>query len=80
MTGPEHYAEAERLIKEHLKIRNHGLYTITPWQLTIAQIHATLAVAAAAALRLDYTPEEGNPSRREWRRVAGYRMGGEDEP
>jgi hypothetical protein len=49
VTGPEHYAEAERLIAEHESIKNHGLYTITPWTLTIAQIHATLALAAATA-------------------------------
>lgn len=35
------------LIAEQENKQSHGLYTITPWQLTIAHIHATLAVAAA---------------------------------
>lgn len=51
MTGPEHYAEAERLIRETgpehtddalLEIHAHTI-------LAEAQVHATLALAAATA-------------------------------
>lgn len=37
MTGPEHYAEAERLVK------------VSPEAVAAAQVHATLALAAATA-------------------------------
>lgn len=47
MTGQEHCEAAERLIAEHMQIKNHGLYTITPTTLTIAHVHATLAVFKA---------------------------------
>jgi hypothetical protein len=50
MTGPEHYAEAERLLAEFDAIEQHGLYTITPTLLTRAQLHMGLAQAAATAL------------------------------
>ena len=46
-TGAEHKAAAEELMAEHLKIKNHGLYTITPWTLTMAEIHAILVLEAA---------------------------------
>ncbi len=76
MTGPEHYAESERLIAEFREYQaghRGGIYTVTPLQLTEAGIHATLAVAAATALRFSYTPEGGNPDTREWVRVASVR-------
>ncbi len=73
MTGPEHYLEAERLL---------GAVEKTPdgWgegaeycrqELAAAQVHATLALAAAAALPaiLAYWGEDsGTP--REWAEVA----------
>lgn len=40
MTGPEHYREAERLIRD----------ARIPEDLTQAQVHATLALAAATAM------------------------------
>lgn len=76
MTGPEHYEEAERLVAEFREYHEHhrgGVYTITPLQLTEALVHATLADAAATALRLNYNPEFGNPDAREWVRVASTR-------
>lgn len=42
MNGPEHYAEAERLM------RNEGWHD--PINAAHAQVHATLALAAATAL------------------------------
>ena len=51
MTGPEHYAEAERLLAladRHGRGATYG----QEWTLTLAaaQVHATLAVAAATAV------------------------------
>jgi len=70
MTGPEHYRAAEQLVAEHEAIKSHGLYTITPTRLTIAQIHATLAHAAATALG---GPRNGmrTGTREEWASAAG---------
>jgi len=51
MTGPEHYAEAERLLA--LADRHTRGVTYAPeWTLTLtaAQVHATLALAAATAV------------------------------
>ena len=51
MTGPEHYAEAERLLA--LAGRHSSGATYGPeWALTLtaAQVHATLALAAATAV------------------------------
>ena len=50
MTGPEHYAEAERLLA--LAERHSSGATYGPeWTLPLAaaQVHATLALAAATA-------------------------------
>lgn len=51
MTGPEHYAEAERLLAvadRHTKgVTYNQEWTLT---LTAAQVHATLALAAATAV------------------------------
>ena len=51
MTGPEHYAEAERLLA--LAERHSSGATYGPeWTLTVtaAQVHATLALAAATTV------------------------------
>jgi hypothetical protein len=51
MTGPEHYAEAERLLT--LADRHTSGVTYAPeWTLTLsaAQVHATLALAAATVV------------------------------
>ncbi|MER8219736.1 hypothetical protein ABTZ58_03880 [Streptomyces sp. NPDC094143] len=51
MTGPEHYREAERLIRS-LKTDSGAVY-IEPGNeqvSAIAQVHATLALAAATAM------------------------------
>lgn len=45
-TGPEHYREAERILRDR------------PTQAHIAQVHATLALAAAAAMNLPH-PDGG---------------------
>jgi hypothetical protein len=58
MTGPEHYAEAERLLQGWDETMNEQhdeveVLTAAPVSLTViaaAQAHATLALAAATAL------------------------------
>ena len=67
MTGPEHYAEAERLLEISSSTSAHG-FPDNPQHLPMlaaAQIHATLALAAATALPEDYQ-DSGT-----WRDVTG---------
>lgn len=49
MTGPEHYREAERLVGEVIdkELPDH----VVRGYMATAQVHATLALAAATALR-----------------------------
>ncbi|NUS76669.1 MAG: hypothetical protein HOV70_10780 [Streptomyces sp.] len=64
MTGPEHYREAERLIAEsHAILRPHDEGPCeADRSLAEAQVHATLALAAATAL----PPGINSPSRGAW--------------
>ena len=52
MTGPDHYREAERLIAELVSINPGGgeMHRASEVALAAAQVHATLALAAASAL------------------------------
>lgn len=54
MNGPEHYREAERLLQGSVDYYNGGQSRVdrrpTPEQVAEAQVHATLALAAATAL------------------------------
>ena len=66
MTGPEHYAEAERLLA--VADRHTSGVTYGPeWTLTLtaAHVHATLALAAATAVGTSPFEE------RAWTNVAG---------
>ena len=71
MTGPEHYAAAERLLRILTKPVEHGGTVIdasmNPNVAAAAQAHATLALAAATALG-HCTPEDTFPDadRRAW--------------
>lgn len=58
MTGPEHYREAERLLKDEYR---------TAQSIADAQVHATLALAAATAL----PPGVNSPARTAWVPVTG---------
>jgi hypothetical protein len=53
MTGPEHYREAERLLIKSYKVINRYGEAVTPYfesdTIAAAQVHATLALAAATA-------------------------------
>lgn len=49
MTGPEHYREAERLLEEACDPADHGVGALHA-HIGLAQVHATLALAAATAV------------------------------
>jgi hypothetical protein len=69
MTGPEHYAEAERLLA--VADRNtRGVTYDQEWALTLtaAQVHATLALAAATAVGT------AGPDGHAWADVAATRL------
>ena len=71
MTGPEHYAEAERLLT--LADRHTtGVTYAQEWTLTLtaAQVHATLALAAATAVGT------AGPDLHAWADVAATRPSG----
>ena len=70
MTGPDHYAEAERLLAladRHSRGATYG-QEWTP-TLSAAQIHATLALAAATAVGT------AGPDSRAWADVAATKPG-----
>ena len=74
MTGPEHYLEAERLIamaRESHHADLYGHYTDAQAALILAdaQVHATLAHAAATAL-------SSAADARAWTDTAGTRLSG----
>jgi len=69
MTGPEHYREAEHLLED-------GFFDagadpeLAARDLARAQVHATLALAAATALN-DSAIGMGETDTRAWAKVAG---------
>lgn len=66
MTGPEHFAEAERLIATAADPFDFDLTQAERNTIALAaQVHATLALAAATALRSIGRELEG------WQRTAG---------
>jgi hypothetical protein len=70
MTGPEHYREAERLIGERRKKRER----VSPDSgelLAEAQVHATLADAAARALPTVVLMMGDNNEVTDWARATG---------
>jgi hypothetical protein len=73
MTGPEHYREAERLLDmaHHWTYGDGGDATVGGALAAEAQVHATLALAAATAL-VDETPRSDAMSEyRAWQQAAG---------
>jgi len=73
MTGPEHYREAERLIA--LPADDRGIQ--------IAQVHATLALAAAMAAAIPavdaMTGERQDHNLSDWAEAGAWRKPGPDE-
>jgi hypothetical protein len=75
MSGPGHYRESERLLADVDKTRDqHGDAAVEYCrrQLAAAQVHATLALAAATAYPAvrDYWGDEDLDTPREWAGVA----------
>lgn len=68
MTGPEHYREAEALLTS--ASRNFLRGDDTSSALAAAQVHATLALAAATADQPALEPTD-SLMRRAWRAVTG---------
>jgi hypothetical protein len=67
MTGPEHYRRAEELAEEARKLlgQGEGQDTAAVWA-AVAQVHASLAIAAATALGSSF----------EWNDTAGTKLSG----
>ena len=55
MTGPEHYLAAEGILNDALKLAGDGAEMSE--LIAVAQVHATLAMAAATADPFDHQPE-----------------------
>jgi hypothetical protein len=51
MTGPEHYRKAEELLSKAEELLASDEPSAATWSVEQAQVHATLALAAATALR-----------------------------
>ena len=51
MTGPEHYAKAEELLGKAEQLLQADEPSAATWSVEQAQVHATLALAAATALK-----------------------------
>ncbi|MFD4195941.1 hypothetical protein [Amycolatopsis thermoflava] len=79
MTGPEHYREAERLLEMASVSTAQDAYREVPLDrppspfVEAAQVHATLALAAATAMGGDLDVPEWTA----WRRVAATKRGGQ---
>jgi hypothetical protein len=75
MTGPEHYKEAEEILARAKADLGDDRPLIT-LAVAVAQVHATLALAAATAFGLtDGERDRGMPNWEcvEWERVAGVK-------
>lgn len=66
MDGPQHYIKAEQYLGDATDARTHGETADAALLASIAQVHATLALAAATAISDD----------RNWNDIAGPRLGG----
>jgi hypothetical protein len=77
VTGPEHFAEAERLLaaqKRPPTVPGYGpviAYAPDPQAFAEAQVHATLALAAATALYDGDLGEGADTEYQAWKRIAG---------
>lgn len=61
MTGPEHYREAEDILNQPWQDETHARLFIAQ-----AQVHATLALAAATALNLPHPDPDSGLPRADW--------------
>lgn len=73
MTGPEHYREADRILTELVRSEiGHAPEFPPETLLAMAQVHATLAAAAAAALN-DGSRGLDQRDYKTWYNVAGVK-------
>ncbi|MFJ4785073.1 hypothetical protein [Streptomyces sp. NPDC088794] len=72
MNGPQHYLEAERLTE----VAKTGTAEQRTACLAAAQVHATLAEAAATALGRTHTGSMPAADYEAWRAAAGYKVAG----
>lgn len=72
MTGPEHYREAQEHLTDSDYERREGRLQEAMYEAAVAQVHATLALAAATALGVggDNPPPD---DAEDWWRAAGTR-------
>jgi hypothetical protein len=69
MTGPEHYGKAEELLGQAEELFKADEPAAGSWAVGQAQVHATLALAAATALRNIDSEEPA------WADIAGTALG-----
>lgn len=74
MTGPEHYQEAERIIALVWGGTASDTLLSEPKLIALAQVHATLAQAAATAMTVAQMPD---PDFVAWDKVCGVDVEGE---
>lgn len=74
MTGPEHYREAERLAAraDHFTYGDGADPVTGAATAAQAQVHATLALAAATAFVAAGMPQDGDNAR-DWRKLIAFR-------
>jgi hypothetical protein len=69
MTGPEHYQEAETQAESAARAIDDRMFDDARVSLGLAQVHATLALAAATG-----TSSASKDERQEWQYVAGVKL------
>ena len=75
MRGPKHFQVAEQLLRDVTQIQHYGSHVITAENdsavIAAAQVHATLALAAATALSAGTSYHAVQADMTEWRHAAG---------
>jgi hypothetical protein len=69
MTGPEHYQEAETQAESAARAIDDRMFDDARVSLGLAQVHATLTLAAATG-----TSSANKDERQEWQYVAGMKL------
>jgi hypothetical protein len=69
MTGPEHYQEAETQAESAAHAIDDRMFDDARVSLGLAQVHATLALAAATGVN-----SANKDERQEWQYVAGVKL------
>lgn len=70
MTGPEHYQAAEHYLTSALARQDAGEHDRAALYCQVAQVHATLAAAAASALNATKEYAPGHRAADQWNRIA----------